>query len=141
MLIQKCLVLEEKKEEKIYLNKLPLTFKWFLFKGGIYINSKYIIKKNDEFEYILNNGICVKNKYFVIYNIERKLENNRYGISVSKKIGHAVVRNKIKRRIKDIISKNSIKSGYDYVIIVRKAINDLSYSDMKSELLKLIKGE
>ena len=69
------------------------------------------------------------------------MENNRYGISVSKKVGKAVVRNKIKRRLKDIISKNSIKNGYDYVIIVRKAIIELSYEDMKNELLKLIKGE
>lgn len=105
------------------------------------MNSKFIIRKNEEFEYIIKNGLCRKNKFFVIYNIERKLENNRYGISVSKKVGKAVVRNKIKRRLKDIISKNSIKNGYDYVIIVRKAIVELSYEDMKNELLKLIKGE
>lgn len=103
------------------------------------MNSKIRIKNNEEFEYIIKNGISRKNKYYVIYNIERKEQYNRYGISVSKKIGNAVVRNKIKRRVRDIIIKNSIKIGYDYVIIIRKAITDLSYEEMKSELLSLIK--
>lgn len=102
------------------------------------MNSKYIIRKNEEFEFIMKNGICKKNNYFVIYYKDRKEENNRYGISVSKKIGNAVVRNKIKRRIKDILLKNTIKNNYDYVIIIRKAINDLSYEEMKENLLCLM---
>lgn len=85
--------------------------------------------------------MCIKNNYYVIYRISRKNDWNRFGISVSKKVGKAVIRNKIKRRIKDIISKNSIKNGYDYVIIIRKAILDLNYENMKKELLNLIKGE
>ena len=105
------------------------------------MNSKYRIKKNEEFEYIMKNGSVIKNSFYVIYNIERKEEYNRYGISVSKKIGDAVVRNKIKRRIRDIILKNSIKNGYDYVIIVRKEVGGSSFDKMKDELLSLIKGE
>ena len=105
------------------------------------MNSKYRIKKNEEFDYIIKNGKVIKNNLFVIYNIERKKDYNRYGISISKKIGNAVLRNKIKRRIKDIISKNSIKNGYDYVIIVRKEVGVLSFNKIKDDLLSLIKGE
>lgn len=105
------------------------------------MNSKYIIRKNQEFEYLINNGKCIKNKYFVIYNKDRKENHNRYGISVSKKVGNAVTRNKIKRRIKDILMKNVIKNEKDYVIIIRKAIINLEYNEIRDNLLELIKGE
>jgi len=105
------------------------------------LNSKYRIKKNDEFEYIINNGKMFKNKLYVIYYIESKEKFSRFGIIVSKKVGDAVKRNKIKRRIRDIIIKNSIKSNYDYVIIVRKEVGDLSFNELKDGLLSLIKGE
>ena len=63
-------------------------------------------------------------------------------IGVSKKTDTAVGRNKIKRRAKNIIdnNKNTIQNGYDYVIIVRKGILELTYKDMEKELLKLIKS-
>ena len=105
------------------------------------MNSKYRIKKNEEFEYIIKNGSVIKNSFFVIYNIERRENYNRYGISVSKNVGNSVKRNKIKRRIKDIIIKNSIKKGYDYVIIVRKEVEGASFEKIKDKLLDLIKGE
>ena len=64
------------------------------------------------------------------------------GITVPKKTDTAVGRNKIKRRAKNIIdnNKNTIQNGYDYVIIVRKGILELTYKDMEKELLKLIKS-
>ena len=58
-----------------------------------------------------------------------------------KKTGNAVIRNKTKRRIKNIIdnNKNTIQNGYDYVIIVRKGIIDLTYKEIEQELLNLLK--
>jgi len=65
---------------------------------------------------------------------------NKYGITIPKKTGTAVIRNKIKRRVKNIIdnNKNIVQKGYDYVIIVKKGIVDLTYQDMEKELLKLL---
>lgn len=98
-----------------------------------------IIKSSREYTEIINNGKNIKSKNFSIY-YRNNNEKNKYGISIPKKTGKAVIRNKIKRRVKNIIdnNKNSMQSSYDYVIIIRKGILELTYQDMEKELLKLI---
>ena len=65
----------------------------------------------------------------------------RFCICVSKKLGNAVVRNKNKRQIKDIIDKSnlSFKRDMDYVIILRKDITSLTYDQKRDELLSILK--
>ena len=98
-----------------------------------------IIKSSREYTEIINLNKSKKNKYFSIY-YRKNNQDNRYGITIPKKTGTAVVRNKIKRRIKNIIDNNKkiVQSGYDYVIIVKKGVLDLTYQEMERELLKLI---
>lgn len=100
-----------------------------------------IIKSSREYTEIINLNNSKRNKYFSIYYRKNNEQRNRYGISVPTKTGTAVVRNKIKRRIKNIIdnNKNTIQSGYDYVIIIKKGILELTYLEIEKELLKLIK--
>lgn len=100
-----------------------------------------IIKSSEEYTEIINKEKSVKSKYYSIY-YRKNNKNNRYGITIPKKIGIAVIRNKTKRRIKNIIdnNKNSMQKGYDYVIIVKKGILELTYIDMERELLKLMKN-
>ena len=99
-----------------------------------------IIKKQDEINNIIKTGILSKNKYFFIYNKENNNKYHRFCICVSKKLGNAVVRNKNKRQIKDIIDKSNLvfKSNMDYVIILRKEISDISYEDKKRYLLEIL---
>ena len=99
-----------------------------------------IIKKNYDINNVINNRNMVKNKYFYIYKDKNNLNNHRFAICVSKKIGNAVTRNKIKRQIKDIIDKSNLvfNSNNDYVIIIRNEIINLNYKDMKEDLISLI---
>ena len=55
-----------------------------------------IVKKNTEFNDIIKNGIKYSNDLFYVYIVDNSFMYNRYGISVSKKIGNAVTRNKYK---------------------------------------------
>ena len=103
------------------------------------MNKKYIIQKNEEIAFIVKNGLKKTTKYFIIYNIER--EEPKFCVSVSKKIGKANIRNKIKRRIKDTIMKNKIDLNRNYVIIVRKEALGASYRELNEELIKNLKGE
>ena len=103
------------------------------------MNKEKIIKESEKFTEIINNGNSIKNKYYSIYY--QKSEKNKYGITIPKKIGKANVRNKIKRRIKNIIINNEkyIQNNFNYVIITKKAILELNYNRMEEELINLIK--
>ena len=98
-----------------------------------------IIQKEQIFTEMINKCPYVKNAYYVIYYRKNK-ENTKFGISVPKKTGKANVRNKIKRRIKNIIDTNekSVQKNFDYVIIIRKRLIELNYQEMKFNLLNLL---
>lgn len=105
------------------------------------MNKKYIVRKNEEIQDIIINNIKIVDNFYIIYYKESKNGFNRFCISVSKKIGKANIRNLLKRRIKDILMKNIINSSYDYVIILRNGILNLSYEEMKEKLIYLLKGD
>ena len=96
-----------------------------------------IIKKNQEFQHIINNGKFVKNRFFSVYFVNA--DKCMYGISVPKKTGNAVLRNKIKRQIKNIIDHNEkyIQNNRHYVIIIKRSVLDLSYKQCEINLLDL----
>ena len=99
-----------------------------------------IIKKNYEINKVLNSNNKFSNKYFSIYKDSNNLNKYRFAICVSKKLGNAVTRNKIKRQVKDIIDKSNFvfKTNEDYVIIIKKEINNINFEDRKTNLLNLI---
>ena len=105
------------------------------------MNKKYIVRKNEEIQLIIKKSKKIVNKFFIIYYLDNNLGYNRFCISVSKKLGKAHTRNLFKRRIKDILMKNNINSSNDYVIILRTSILNVSYMEMKNELLGLLKGD
>ena len=78
------------------------------------MKKREIIKRKQDYTKIIKNCPCIKNKYYIIYYNNNK-KDNKFGISVPKKTGKAVVRNKIKRQIKNIIDKNkfNIPKPYD----------------------------
>ena len=100
----------------------------------------YIVKDTRDFKRIMTTGKVQKNKSFVIYYIENNLPYNRYGISVGKKIGNAVNRNKYKRRLRSIIdnSKKDYINSQDYIIILRGSAKDKNYQDLEKDFLLLM---
>ena len=104
------------------------------------MKKKYIVKKNMDFERIITSGLRKKNKCFYIYYMKNNLAYNRYGISVGKKLGTAVYRNKYKRRIRVIVDhyKKDCLIGYDYIIILREKAKTSSFSLLKEEYISLI---
>ena len=104
------------------------------------MNKDKIIKSSRTYSEIINKNKAQKNKYFSIY-YEKSENNNKYGITVPKKIGKAYIRNKLKRQIKNIIitNENDIQKYLNYVIIIKEATLSLKYDEMAKELLNLMK--
>jgi len=87
------------------------------------LKKTYRVKKASEFQEILFTGKSFANRELVIYYKEKKTQEHfRIGISVGKKLGNAVTRNRIKRHIREafIYLEDQIKSEVDIIIIARK---------------------
>lgn len=95
------------------------------------MKKKNIIKKNQEFARIIKMQKSYKTDAYILYIERNKEETYHFGISISKKIGNAVTRNRIKRQIKSIIDKKDYKNNFNCIIIVRK--NFLNNSFLKNE--------
>lgn len=108
------------------------------------MKKKNVVKSKILFNDIIQNGKRNANKYFVICSVSKNEVSNNFGIAVGKKVGNAVIRNKIKRQLRNIIDNNLqlFPNFHNYIIICKKEILKLSYSEMEKELIKLLnKGE
>ena len=98
------------------------------------------LSKNDDFKDILN-GKKISNKYSTIFFRKLPNKNNNklnIGFVTKKKIGNAVIRNKIKRRLRNImnesIKKTKLNLNYSYLLIAKKTIFEDSYRKIKEIL-------
>ena len=98
------------------------------------------LSKNDDFKDILN-GKKISNKYSTIFFRKLPNKNNNklnIGFVTKKKIGNAVIRNKIKRRLRNItnesVKKIKLNLNYSYLIIAKKTIFEDSYRKIKEIL-------
>ena len=95
--------------------------------------------KNQDFQNVYKNGKSYANKYLVMYVLTNNKEENRFGISVSKKVGNSVVRHRVTRLIREAYRLNNhhFAIGYDIVVIARSIAKDKSYQEIESALLHL----
>jgi len=95
------------------------------------------IKDSNDFAITIKKGKAYRNKSYVIHIAKNDLPYTRVGISVSTKVGNAVVRNRTKRQIRAIVREliDFNAQSFDIVIIARKPFLDIGFNDNK-ELLK-----
>ncbi len=93
-----------------------------------------IIKSNEEYNRIIKNIKPYKTKAFLIFIEKKEPEKYKFGFSVSKKIGKAVIRNKIKRQLKNILDQNIYENNFNCIIMVRKGFFDLNFIEIVNSL-------
>lgn len=99
-----------------------------------------IIKESKDFDKAFKRRNQISSKYTYIYINDNEYNNYRFGICVSKKLGKAVIRNKIKRRVKDIIDKSKLQfDNKDYIIILKKSASCAKYLELKEDIISVLK--
>ena len=97
------------------------------------------IKKYSEFQKVIAAENVKKTCFFVSYSLANDLGYSRFGISVPKKIGTAVIRNKIKRQVRSAIGQSTnFEKSVDIVFIVRKNYQISEFAQIKSEIQQLL---
>ena len=97
------------------------------------------LKKNRDFQNVYSKGRSYANRLLVMYVLDNHTENNRLGISVSKKVGNSVIRHRITRLIRESyrLQEDMFNSGLDIVVIARAGAKNASYHEIESALLHL----
>ena len=96
------------------------------------------LKKNSDFRRLYAKGKSAVTPYLVVYTRPNRLGENRLGYTVSTKLGHAVVRNRVRRRLREIYRLNApqLRQGHDIVIVARSRAVGSEYRKLNAAFLR-----
>ncbi len=97
------------------------------------------LKENAVFRRLYHRGTSAGSRYLVVYCRPNGGKVSRLGFTVSTKLGHAVVRNRVRRRLREIyrLVEPDLKSGYDIVIVARSAAVEADFALLERNLRQL----
>jgi len=96
------------------------------------------ITKPEEYSHVYSTGKSWHSNPVVLKAVPNGLPQTRYGYSVSKKVGKAVVRNRVKRLLREITRLTPVKPGWDIVLIARSAAAEGNYSGLRRSVTELL---
>ena len=102
----------------------------------------YHVKKEQEFQAVINEQNSCANRNLVLFVLHKPNQKHfRYGLSVGKKVGNAVCRNRVKRQLRESIFqiKDDLPTDIDFILIARANIKNLSTAEVKSNLVHICK--
>ena len=97
------------------------------------------LKLNHIFRRLYRKGSSAAGKYLVLYCRRNGTEENRVGLTVSAKLGKAVVRNRLRRRLREIyrLNESRFHVGYDIVVVARSRAVDADFAKLTQAYLSL----
>ncbi|KXO16605.1 ribonuclease P protein component [Clostridiales bacterium KA00134] len=100
------------------------------------------LKKSRDFDSVYGKRNIFGNRNLTFYMKKNRMGHPRLGFSISKKVGNAVTRNLLKRRLKSIYRqyKDILNLGVDGVIVVKKSCVDISYKELEGSFVHVIRG-
>jgi ribonuclease P protein component len=101
---------------------------------------QYRLRRNSDFQRVRRSGKFHASPLMVLAFLRNELDHSRFGIVVSKRVGKAVQRNKLKRRMREAMRLHleQIKPGFDVILIARQSINQAGYADIEQSLKILL---
>lgn len=103
----------------------------------------YRVKTESDFQRVFHQGESMANRQFVIYALKKEGQTHfRVGLSVGKKMGNAVQRNAIKRKIRHVLieldQENKIKEAFDFIVIARNPVKTMDFHQIKKSLVHVL---
>lgn len=97
------------------------------------------LKENHIFQRLYHKGRSCAGKYMVLYCRENRSDCNRVGYTVGKKLGHAVVRNRARRRLREVyrLAEEQLRPGLDVVVVARSRCVDAKFPALQAEFARL----
>ena len=101
------------------------------------MDARCTLKKNSDFRRLYSKGKSAVTPYMVVYCRRSRETHNRTGYTVSTKLGHAVVRNRVRRRLREIYRLNSprLRAGWDIVVVARARCVGAEYAKIDAAFL------
>ncbi len=101
------------------------------------MNVRCTLKKNSDFRRLYSRGKSMVNPYMAVYCRRNGRGVNRVGYTVSTKLGHAVVRNRVRRRLREIYRLNSsaLRQGWDIVVVARMRAVGAEYKKLDAAFM------
>lgn len=100
---------------------------------------RHRLTESKRFSQIHQEGISAVNRLLVIRALPNGLEYSRFGFVVSKRIGNAVTRNRIKRKLRESVRQTSVKGGWDAVFIARRGADNAEFLQLKQATSNLLR--
>ena len=93
-----------------------------------------------EFQKVYERGAKQVSRSFVLFALPNGLDHSRFGLTTPRKLGKAHDRNRVKRRVREILrtSRLSIPTGFDFVLNPRRSVNERQFEELRTELVALL---
>lgn len=94
--------------------------------------------KTGQFDSVYNGGKSWAGKEIVLRALPNELDASRFGFVVSRRLGKAVVRNRVKRRLREIVRQIQVRPGWDIILIARVPAVETDYKNLEKSVRKLL---
>ena len=95
------------------------------------------LRRRRDFDVVFQEGQVLANRLLVLRSVPNQLPHNRYGFVTSKRLGGAVVRNRVRRRLREIVRALAARPGWDVVISARARAAGVDFHQLKKAVVSL----